>query len=57
MDGFSDPITWSRNFDDEEFDEDYCEELPEVTFSVRSRCGLQAHHVPVYIMSFVQIMN
>lgn len=35
MDGFSDPITWSRNFDDEEVDEEEPMELPKVEFVVR----------------------
>lgn len=35
MDGFSDPITWSRNFDDEEVDEEESMELPKVEFVVR----------------------
>lgn len=34
MDGFSDPITWSRNFDDEELEEDEVTELPNVVFKV-----------------------
>lgn len=35
MDGFSDPTTWSRNFDDEEIDEEEVVELPKVEFVVR----------------------
>lgn len=39
MDGYSDPITWSRNFDDEELEEDELTELPNVVFKVRSVFG------------------
>ena len=35
MDGFSDPITWSRNYDEEEYEEDFEVELPKVDFVVR----------------------
>lgn len=40
MDGFSEPITWSRNFDEDELDEEDVVELPKVTFSVRNRSHL-----------------
>jgi len=44
MDDFPDPITWSRNFDDEEIDDEEQEsfELPKVDFVVRQT----RHHFP-----------